>query len=171
MYFECRHIMSSGRKCHAPALRDKPYCYFHTRLHVSRKAPAPAANVPLRIGVLEDKCAIQVAVAQVLDALGSSRIDPRQAGLFLYGIQLVSQNVERKYDVLPFRSVESMTKTRGGDEIGPSVWDCYKDEDECDTCEDRGRCPDFYNENKNENQKDEDEDKPEDADDHEGEAE
>jgi hypothetical protein len=139
MFYECRHIMPNGNKCHAPALRAKPYCYFHSRLHTARKAPAPAANVPLKLGVLEDKCAIQVAVAQVLDALGSSRIDPRQAGIFLYGIQLVSQNVERRQDVIPFCAVESMTTTRGGDEMGPAMLVC-KDGDDCSTCPHRDIC-------------------------------
>ena len=38
---------------------------------------------------------IQTALTQVLDALGSSRLAPRQAGLLLYGLQIASHNCER----------------------------------------------------------------------------
>jgi hypothetical protein len=141
-YWECRHIMPNGLKCHAPALKGKPYCYFHTRLHVLRKAPAPGPLASLKIGVLEDKTAIQVAVAQVLEALGSNSIDPRRAGLFLYAIQLVSQNIERKIDVIPFCAVESMTETSDGEELGPKNFFCTSD-DECDECDIRDSCFQF----------------------------
>jgi hypothetical protein len=33
MFVECRHIMPRGAKCKAPALRGRPYCYFHDKLH------------------------------------------------------------------------------------------------------------------------------------------
>jgi hypothetical protein len=133
MHYECRHIMPNGARCHCPALRDKPYCYFHFKLHDLKKAPSRAKKEPLNVGVLEDKSAILVAVAKVLDSLGSSRLDPRTAGLFLYGIQLVSQNVERKFDLIPFRGVESVTKTRGGDEMAPTSFICA-DGDDCSQC-------------------------------------
>ncbi len=32
MVLECRHIKLSGGKCGSPALRGKPYCYFHSRM-------------------------------------------------------------------------------------------------------------------------------------------
>jgi hypothetical protein len=35
----CRPIMPSGARCHAPALRGKPYCYCYTRLHRFTAAP------------------------------------------------------------------------------------------------------------------------------------
>jgi len=68
-------IMPNGVRCHAPALRGKPYCYFHTRLHKFTAAPPIEVDGNLRLGVLEDRSAIQIARAQVLDALYSSRRD------------------------------------------------------------------------------------------------
>ena len=97
MSHKCRHIMPNGAKCHAPALRGKPYCYFHTRLHrFAAEPPIPPTDPPAPL--LEDRSAIQIALAQVLDALCSSRIDPRRAGLFLYALQIASQNVARNLD-------------------------------------------------------------------------
>ena len=29
----CRQIKSNGSRCKANALRDRPYCYWHDRLH------------------------------------------------------------------------------------------------------------------------------------------
>ena len=154
MYFECRHIMPNGARCHSPALRDKNYCYYHTRLHRLAIPPKPApANTPaatptpvipepLKLPILEDRSAIQVALSQVLDALGSSKIDPRRAGLFLYALQLASQNVERKQDILPFKAVQSVTLTPDGDELAPQLRIC-EPSDKCSTCDDRENCKEF----------------------------
>jgi hypothetical protein len=34
---KCRHIMPSGKQCRAYALRDEPFCYFHSRLRRAAK--------------------------------------------------------------------------------------------------------------------------------------
>jgi hypothetical protein len=46
---ECRHILPSGYKCTALALRGKYYCYFHTRLHTLAAKPALAPDEPLKL--------------------------------------------------------------------------------------------------------------------------
>ena len=96
MYQLCRHIMPNGTRCHSPALLGTPYCYFHTRLHCFAAEKSHGGEEPIKISVLEDRSAIQIALAQVLNGLASSKLDPRRAGLFLYGLQIASQNVERK---------------------------------------------------------------------------
>jgi hypothetical protein len=126
--------MPNGSKCHAPALTGKPYCYFHTRLHTMAAAPTPAPGDPLKLPILEDRSAIQIAIAQVFDALGSSQLDPRRAGLFLYGLQIASQNVERQVDILSVAAVHSITQTPDGDELGPVVRTCPFPCD-CSTCD------------------------------------
>ena len=142
MYSVCRHIMPNGCKCHSPALRGKPFCYFHTRLHGLAAKPAAAPGAPLKLPILEDRSAIQVALAQVLDALGSSRIDPRRAGLFLYALQIASRNVERDCDIVPITTVHSITHTDTGDELGPEIKKCEPPED-CSDCDKRDTCPDY----------------------------
>ena len=115
MSHECRHIMPNGAKCHAQALRDKPYCYFHTRLHRFAAEPPIGVMDNIRFPVLEDRSAIQIALAQVLEALCSCRIDVRKGGLLLYALQIASQNVERKYEIIPRSTVESITQTDSGE--------------------------------------------------------
>ena len=91
--------MPTGAKCHAPALRDHPYCYFHLRLH-SRKWPTPKPK-PLQLPDPTDPKAIRIGLAQVMDALASNKIDARSAGLYLYSLQLAIHHAENSIDPAP----------------------------------------------------------------------
>ena len=148
MYFECRHIMPNGARCHSPALRDKDYCYYHNRLHLRAKPAAPSGarhaaptdpEEPLKLPVIEDRSAIQVALSQIFDALSSGKIDRQTAAVYLAGLRIATQAVERKQDVLPFISVESVSVTRDGDEVAPQLRIC-EDSDLCSTCDLRDTC-------------------------------
>jgi hypothetical protein len=154
MYYLCRHIMPNGARCQSPALLDKPYCYFHHRLHRLSKVPAPKAGEGLKIPVIEDRCAVQLAVAQVLDALGSSRLDPRRAGLYLYGIQLASQNVNRNAAIRTLYPVESMSQTRNGEDMAPERFVCDPPR-RCETCGYYDRCPLIPDDDEEEEEEDE----------------
>jgi hypothetical protein len=138
--YKCRHIMPSGAKCGSIALKDKPYCYAHTRLHRLKAAPPPSPMDNLSFQVLEDRCVIQVAITQVLNALCSGSLDPRRVGLALYGLQIASQNVDRTGDVIPFETVETMTETDTGEELGTKEYIC--DSTKCFVCPDRNTCED-----------------------------
>ena len=93
MYPECRHIMPNGAKCHSPAMRGMAYCYFHTPGR--RSAQDRVQKKPLKLPALDDRTAIQIAVTQVLNAIGSSKINRRAAGQLLYGLQIASENLRR----------------------------------------------------------------------------
>ena len=113
MYYECRHIMHNGARCHSPALRDTDYCYFHTTLHNrasqlrTSRAKTPKQAEPLDLPLLEDRSTIQVALTRIVERLCSSDLETRRAGLLLYALQIAAQNVERKTDILPFRGCRS----------------------------------------------------------------
>jgi hypothetical protein len=69
MYKECRHIKPNGCKCKSPALKDKPYCYYHIRVHgIARNSSAtsPYEQKELQIPFLEDRGAVQVALSEVV---------------------------------------------------------------------------------------------------------
>ena len=142
MYLVCRHIMPNGNKCSSPALRGKQFCYFHTRVHSHAAQKGQTADQPLEFPVLEDRCAIQLALAQVLNRLGSGKLDPRSAGLLLYGLQIASQNVERKHDILPRDGVEAQTRTKDGDDLAPPKVRCHEQEN-CGECPHLSICEDF----------------------------
>ena len=130
--------MPSGNKCRAAALRGTPYCYFHTRVHHFAKAKPEPKNAPLKLPVLEDRSAIQLALAQILDALASARIDSKQAGLLLYGLQIASTNISGDASV-PTGAVMSVTRTRDGGELAPQEFACDSPGD-CKECAGRERC-------------------------------
>ena len=101
MFNLCRHIMPSGAKCHTPALRGKPYCYYHTRLH---RFPAAQASPSM-----------------------ASR-SPRKTS-------------SATHSSSPITTVESITHTDTGDELGPPERICDTPDD-CATCAERDTCQD-----------------------------
>ena len=141
MYFECRHIKPNGSRCQAPALQGMPYCYFHNRLHRSQKVVA-REDESVELPLLEDRSSIQLALSRVLSALGSAKLDTCRAGLFLYGLHIASQNVERDGRILPYDAVESTTLTEDGDELAPENRVCGSD-DRCFDCPERDTCENF----------------------------
>jgi hypothetical protein len=93
MFIECRHIMPTGRKCRAAALRGKPFCFFHAKLHFRKTVTRrPGKLTEPRI---EDVSAITAAVAKALSALCSPLTDTRHAGLLLYGLHLAASLSKR----------------------------------------------------------------------------
>lgn len=141
-YMECRHIKSNGCKCQSPALSGMPYCYFHARLHralhnqkaVSAAAPAPGPDAVLDLPAVEDRTAIQLALTQVLQGMGSMRIDPRRGTQLLYGLQIATQLIDPRESVKTEECVQSVTTSEEGDELGPQEFICDPDVDKCDGC-------------------------------------
>jgi hypothetical protein len=92
-FTECRHILPNGRKCRAAALRGKPFCFHHTRLHFrssSTRISEKLANLKV-----DDLSGLQAAVAQALSALASPLTDIRRAGVLLYGLHLAASLSKR----------------------------------------------------------------------------
>jgi hypothetical protein len=142
MYQECRHIMPNGVRCHSPALRGTAHCYFHTRVNRFAVEQSRGQDEPLKLSVLEDRSSIQIALAQVLNALASSKLDPRRAGLFLYGLQIASQNVEHNPNILQRNAVHFLTCGPEGEELAPEEIVCNPPED-CSACDKRDNCKDY----------------------------
>ncbi len=95
MYQECRHIMPNGATCHSPAMRGMAYCFFHTPARRHMQSQGRARKGPLKFPALTDRNAVQVAIHQVINAIGSSAISPRSAGQILFGLQIVSDSLRR----------------------------------------------------------------------------
>jgi hypothetical protein len=95
--YQCRHIFTDGHRCASPCLRQQEFCYYH---HSSRK---PIANPRQRrsrrstfdLPLPEDRSAIQASIGEVLRRIASNDIDPRRAGLLLYGLQIASLNLPK----------------------------------------------------------------------------
>ena len=110
MYKLCRHIRTSGGRCRAAALANESYCYYHlTQRRLS---------ITLDLPPLEDRHSIQVAVSRVLTSLAAGLLDRRDAGMYLYGIQIASSNLASERGCLtPYEPVRRAVLTRKGDEV------------------------------------------------------
>jgi hypothetical protein len=111
--FQCRHLFTDGRRCGSPALRGpegaENFCYFHhnsrrpiqaadraDRLHRAAASAASRTDFALpNPGDLSDRSGIQLAIGEVLRRIASNDLDPRRAGLLLYGLQIASRNLPR----------------------------------------------------------------------------
>jgi hypothetical protein len=133
MYKECRHIMPDGSKCESPALKDMPYCYYHDRLHRSGSRQKSSAKNGIELQPLEDRSSIQLAISRVICALADGRLDASRAGQLFYGFQVAAQFASIIPKSAAGDSVDSLTRTRDGQELGPEKIKCFKSDD-CSTC-------------------------------------
>jgi hypothetical protein len=110
--FQCRHIFTDGHRCASPALRSENFCYFH---HETRKPVADPIARKQRCGTFdlpqpEDRSAIQHTIGEVLQRIASNDIDPRRAGLLLYGCQIASLNLPKPLPTeKPIPTVDEIT--------------------------------------------------------------
>jgi hypothetical protein len=104
-FIECRHIMTNGRKCRAAALRGKPFCFHHAKLHF-RGSGRPKLRV-LAGSDFQDVKALRRATAKALEALSSPLVDTRRAGLLLYGLHLAA-NLDKRMSALAWRNQDDL---------------------------------------------------------------
>ena len=96
---QCRHIRPDGRRCGSPSLRTRPFCYHHDltrktgprqpQVNTARAAKANTFNLPTPAD-LSERTGLQFALGQVLHKIANNELDPRRAGLLLYGLQIAS---------------------------------------------------------------------------------
>jgi hypothetical protein len=140
MFNECRHILTSGHKCKAAALRGQAFCYFHTAARRYAKVSTTSAE-PLLLPSTEDAAGVQIAINQVLRALASSRIDRRHAGVYFYGLQIAAR-LARKSEEKPSESVRETSEDTEGYTLAPEKSICEPPAD-CINCRRQDFCEDF----------------------------
>ncbi len=112
MFHECRHIKTDGLRCHAAALRGKPWCYFHAKMHRLHYANLPDSQ-KFQLPPIEDSSSVLIAIDQVIRSLNSPYMDSRRAGLLLYGLQTAAQLTGRTNNAEPSESVRSLCDLAG----------------------------------------------------------
>src|SRR5258708_6926517 len=94
--YQCRHIFTDGHRCGSICLRGEPFCYYH---HTTRK-PAPRQSLGRKssfdLPLPEDRSAIQASIGIILQRIASNDLDPKRAGLLLYGLQIASLNLPKQ---------------------------------------------------------------------------
>lgn len=111
---ECRHILTSGRKCQAIALRGRPFCYNHSN---QRTLAAAGDYKSVKLPLFEDHASVLLALNQVTRAMTAGRIDDKIAGRCLYAIQLAMQTIRRMEAEQPVEQVTDFLSGRFGDSI------------------------------------------------------
>ncbi len=154
LYPECRHIMTSGKKCEAPALKGGHFCFYHNRLHVDAKKPVTPMD-SIEIPVIEDHCTLRLVLAQVLKQLVNGNIDRHRAGLLLYGLQIAEQTVDRSG--VPSMGAKSISHTPEGDDLAPEQIRC-EGSDCCENCPRAETCENYDPDDTLDTDEDEDED-------------
>jgi len=140
MYVECRHILPSGYKCKAAALKGKAFCYHH---HFSRRPVnigRPEQN-RIMLPSVEDAAGVSTALNQVLVQFGLRKIDRFDAGTFFHGLQIAASLVRKiPTDLHPRDTVREIFKGEDFDFIGPEKMGC--DLQDCKKCSKRYNCKD-----------------------------
>src|SRR5438270_230680 len=95
--YQCRHIFTDGRRCASPCLRQQEFCYYHhtTRRPVANPTQRRTRRSTFNLPLPEDRSAIQASIGEVLQRIAANEIDPRRAGLLLYGLQIASLNLPK----------------------------------------------------------------------------
>ena len=109
----CRHVHADGRRCGSRALRRQNFCYYHTanRPPVQNPRLRKQERNEFALSDPADRTALQITLGEVLRRIASNEIDPRRAGLLLYGLQIASGNIPRpKHEEEPPDSIEEVVE-------------------------------------------------------------
>lgn len=91
MSTECTHTLSSGHKCHAPALDGGSLCRHHDPR--KRAEAAHQRQSEFIFPEFHDSRSLLQAINSVLRAMSLRQIKRREAATFIFGIQLASRIV------------------------------------------------------------------------------
>jgi hypothetical protein len=94
----CRHTMTTGRLCQSPACGDSPFCYFHKKLHRTRRTSTIDAGPTLSPHVLyslRNARSIQHALSMVLSGLSTGQLRPSRAGKMLFALQMATTDLRK----------------------------------------------------------------------------
>ena len=86
---QCLYVSDDGRRCRARAMLNEYRCYSHR----DRVIPTVIENEPFEIAHLNDRNAIQQALAGVAARLACNRMDLKRAGLLAYTLQVAAINL------------------------------------------------------------------------------
>ena len=114
MVRECRHTMPTGVHCQSPAMRHSAYCYHHDRLHRYPRE-ARLAKKPVHLPKLDNRDALLAGLTDVMNAILARKVDPRQGGSLIYGMQVAAYNIGKasaQNRITPTRIVSAKARPR-----------------------------------------------------------
>ena len=124
MYKECRHIKPNGSKCRVAALKEKPYCYFHVRLHgivrSSAAPPLPTSKKNWRSLFWKTR-RVQIALSEVVSASPENGSTTNAPDSLVYALQVASSNAKNMTDIVADQQVRDRSENEEGEELGPEA--------------------------------------------------
>lgn len=84
----CQHAKANNQPCGSPAMKSRRYCYFHDQARARSKKQ-------IRLPVLEDHRAIQMAITRICQGITDQAIDAKVGSTLLYGLQVASTAVPK----------------------------------------------------------------------------
>ena len=89
----CEQRKHNGDPCQSPALHGERFCHYHM---VMGKPEAEIDNNPSGhkyLPIFEDAVSIQSAISDVCEMMLHRRIEPKEASICLYAMQVASSNM------------------------------------------------------------------------------
>ena len=142
MYVECRHVYPSGRKCKESHISGSDFCYRHRNIRERMYAPPPRPGTPFRLPSLEDADGCLMAVQEVAWAMGDKRITQKEAGTYLYAIN-IAKSLHPRRRAVTRKPVRSLCYDNDGIEMAEAVNACEPPQD-CLTCQKHCHWFDYY---------------------------
>jgi hypothetical protein len=112
------HRLADGRFAPAPEIIG---AYPVADADGGTRSEAAGAIQPAALDLppIEDPASIQLALIEILQALAANRLDPKRAGLLLYGLQVASVNVK---NTLSQGDVRTISHTEDGTPLAPQSY-------------------------------------------------
>ncbi len=89
----CAQRKTNGDPCQSPALNGERFCHYHLVMGLPKinidNGPSSHAYLP----VFEDAVSIQSAISDVCEMMLHRRIEPKEASILLYAMQVASTNM------------------------------------------------------------------------------
>lgn len=91
----CLHTKVGGEQCHALALEDSRFCYFHRRYNEFPEPMDRQYMYNTTLPAFEDPRSVVLAVYHTIDDYRRGRIDAKCCSMSLYGLQIASNMLSR----------------------------------------------------------------------------
>jgi hypothetical protein len=107
----CAQRKANGDPCQSPALRGERFCHYHKLMGMPKinidNSPSGHAYLP----AFEDSVSIQSAISDVCEMMLHRRIEPKEAGILLYAMQVASNNMAHMNSKKGLRRYKSQKKS------------------------------------------------------------